>query len=363
VRARVVMHLPFPAADVAGLEWHAPQPIAIDGTTGDAHPHDLMLQSYGEDLGDALRSALPHRTASADLPWPGAWVDRWSLEVACLCVAETLEVGDAAWPDYRDRVNVRREAPRARAKQLFGREPLWLCLLHVIEMEAEHGELDAAAAVLTDDGDPCPLDAVPDVAIRLSLDTCVAVRPADLKVAVGVARMIEVHTAIWAAAIEFDRELLPLLTDTDADEPLSELEHHADRLRETSRRVRAFRAPLANTAAHLSELDGPMWQAVADRWALDPQLDALSGRIDALQQMHTDLIAAVSTRHAQRLNRIALALALISGCTAVFAIVQFVIVEPRPTEVRIANALIVLAVAAVAAWLWWTVVVSGRRRR
>jgi hypothetical protein len=355
------MHLPFPTAGIAGLDWRDPTLIAIDGTTDDAHPHELMLQQYADDLGADLLSALPHRTASAELPWPGAWIDRWSLDVACLWVVETRDVGAAGWADYRARANVRREEVRARAAQLLGREPLWLCLLHVIEMDAAHDELDAAAAALTDNGEPCTLDAFPDVAVRLSLDACVAVRPRDLKVAVGVARMIAVHTAIWAAAMEFDRELLPLLSRTSAHESLRELEQRADRLRETSRRVRAFRAPLANTAAHLSELDGPMWQAIADRWALEPQLDALSGRIDALQQMHADLIAALSTGHAQRLNRIALALALISGCTAVFAVVQFVIVEPKPTEVRIANALIVLAVAALAAWLWWTAVARGRR--
>jgi hypothetical protein len=349
----LVMHLPFPGADVTGQTWRKPVPMAIDGRTDRTFPHDICLQHYADDLANDLRAALPHRTCSAELPWNNAWLERWNLDVVCLCVVEDIDTASGDWATYRKRIDERRFAIRERATTELGREPLWPCLLHVIEAEAPRAQLDEIAAKLTDNGQSCVLDSFPDVAVRFALDACVAIPPQRIDVAFGVARIMAIHTAIWAAAMQFDRELLPLLSRPNENEQLSELERRADRLRETSRRVRAFRAPLANTAAHLNHLDGPLWLALADRWALEPQLDALCSRTDALQHMHTDLIAAVTSKHAQRLSRIALALALISGCTAIFAIVQFVIVEPKPTEVRIANVAVVTVVAAIAASLWW----------
>jgi hypothetical protein len=356
-RAHLVMQLPFPARDVVREDWHEPLAVAIDGAQDTTYPHDLRLQQYAADLGDDIRAALPHRTRSAELSWPGAWIDLWSLEVVCATVVQAVDAETVAgdWPAYREWVEVQREAVRARMTGELGREPLWLGLFHVVQAPASVDALDRLAATLTDKGRRCKLDAFPDVAVRLGLDACVAIPPGRMDVALGVTRMIGAHCVIWAAAMDFDRELLPLLVRANERESLGELEARADRLRETSRRVRAFRAPLGNTATHLSELDGPLWSAIADRWALDPQLEALSGRVDDLQHIHADLIATLTAKHAQRLNRIALALALISGCTAVFAVVQFVIVEPKPTELRVANAIIVLTVAALAGLLWWTI--------
>jgi hypothetical protein len=354
----IVMHLPFPAADIGDRAWQDAVRLSIDGTADTTYPHALRLQQYATDLGDDMRAALPHRTGSVELPWRGAWLDRWNFNVVCGSVVEAVDVEVPDWAGYRDAVYARRQAMRDQATRDLGREPLWICVVHVVQADASSADLDRIAKTLTDNGEPCVLDAFPDVAVRLSFDACAAVPMGRLDVAVGVARMLGVHTAIWAAAMEFDRELLPLLVGTNEKESLAELERRANRLRETSRRVRAFRAPLANTAPHLSELDGPLWQKTADRWALEGQLDALSSRVDALQLIHGDLIATLTAKHAQRLNRIALALTLISGCTAILTFVQFVFVDPTPTEVRVTNAIIVLAVAALALCLWW---IASRR--
>jgi hypothetical protein len=123
-------------ADVTGRAWHDPVRLSIDGTADTAYPHDLRLQQYAKDLGDDMRAALPHRIGSAELPWAGTWLDQWSLDVVCASVVESVDVDAEDWTAYRNQVEVRREAVRAQAAEELGREPLWLCVLHVIQAEA-----------------------------------------------------------------------------------------------------------------------------------------------------------------------------------------------------------------------------------
>jgi hypothetical protein len=338
------MHLPFPDREVHGFDRSGePRRIAIAGVE-DASPHDLRLQQYADDLASDLREHLPHRAGSASVEGT-ATLDFWTGDVAILTVVEDLEPQDD-WDSQRAAVDHRREEVRAWATETIDRQPLWLHLLCVI-VAPPHESLDDIASTLTGDGTRVELNSFPGVVFRLGLDACVAVPDDDLQVALGAARLVAAHTAVWAQAAELDRQLLSALADSSAGRnmTINELERSAEELLETYGRVRTFRAPLDNAAVHLSELDGPLWTGVAERWGLDAQLSALNGRIEALEHVHAGLLDTLTARRARRLEKTALVFTLLSAITAVLTVIEFA--DAPRLGLKLALVASMIAVAAV----------------
>jgi hypothetical protein len=81
-----------------------------------------------------------------------------------------------------------------------------------------------------------------DVVLRLGLSACTAYRSSDASQAALIARLLGVHTVIWAAAVDFDRVLLREFAGSQRLDipPLEVLEERADNLLSLYERVRAF---------------------------------------------------------------------------------------------------------------------------
>jgi hypothetical protein len=207
------------------------------------------------------------------------------------------------------------DASRLRASGFLedaDREPdaqaLWTHVTFLLEAKngARDDELDAVAKRLTGDGVAGPGTSELDrIVLRIGLDSAVGYLRSDASLAASVARMVGVHTVVWAAAVDLDRRVLRLRRK-QRPTALRDLEVQMDQNVAAYEHVRGIRAELESVGVHLSVLDRSLWEAYAETWGLSTQLGSLDGKLGSVEYVLSHAATDITNRRARLLSTLAL---------------------------------------------------------
>lgn len=391
----------------ARISWERPSPLEL-GVPGDpAHRGgDIGLQQYSQELNAGLRRFLPHRLVGQNLlpniqrPGPAllpfvrprdadwkleaASVDIWNSGVALFATRYRVLAERLRWTDLmcdvdhvRDEVN-RQAAPFLReivasfqraatrcgaalgntdgeAHTVSGLgEPLWThnSLLVFTHEDATDEELGAIASRLTNGGPSYPLGEQLDsgAKLRLGLNACLCCRPVGQRGSGPLIRLVAAHTALWAAATDFDRALLRELAAGQLEDStsLGTMEDRAGELLRVYQRLQGFQSALRNTTVHLDDVDRLIWTALSTQWGLPSQLDALGHKLESLDHIYGQLTSALTARRARRLDGFLSVFTVASVVTTGLAVASFIfrpLGEAMTINIAIAVALLVATFA------------------
>jgi hypothetical protein len=398
---RIVLHLPFlsgyaslESTDRAGEAEPGPLTFDVDPA---ARRHDLVLQRYSDAVRAEFESSLPHRVLQMEpRPLgsggsliegsPVVWdprtldIDIWNLGVGlvtatyCLDSPPTMDWStlgaevEASRHVLKDSLQgvrasavaeVRRavDANRLRASGFLedaDREPdpqaLWTHVTFLLEAKngAREDELDAVAKRLTCDGVARPGRSELDrIVLRIGLDSAVGYLPGDASLAASVARMVGVHTVVWAAAVDLDRRVLRLRRKPRPT-ALRDLEVQMDQNMVAYEHVRGIRAELESVGVHLSALDRWLWEAYAETWGLSTQLGSLDGKLGAFEHVLSHAATDITNRRARLLSTLALPFTVASVVGLVGALLDLSSKElqaPSGSNLWLVASLIAFAIA------------------
>lgn len=122
---------------------------------------------------------------------------------------------------------------------------------------------------------------------------------------IALLHTIELQNAFWAAAANLDRTLLRRVAALSYDSrncDFKQLEERNSEVVEFYERVRVFRMVMRSLVGVLSPLQYSTWMAVAEAWKTDSQLLAVDDKLDALSQLHRQLLDDAAQRRNSRLN-------------------------------------------------------------
>jgi hypothetical protein len=399
---RIVLHLPFlsgyaslESADAAGEAEPGPLTFDVDPA---ARREDLVLQGYSDAVRAEFESSLPHRvlrmeprslgsSGSVIEGSPIVWdprtldVDIWNLGVGLVTatyslaspagtdwstLGEDVEASRRVLKDSLQGVRaaavaeVRRavDAGRLRASGFLedaDSEPdaqaLWThvtFLLQAQEDGARKDELDAVAKRLTWDGVHGPRASELDrIVLRIGLDSAVGYVRSDAPLAASVARMVGVHTVVWAAAVDLDRRVLRLRRK-QRPTALRDLEVQMDQNVAAYEHVRGIRAELESVGVHLSALDRSLWEAYAETWRLSTQLGSLDGKLASLEHVLSHAASDITNRRARLLSTLALPFTVASVVGLVGALLDLSSKElqaPSGSNLWLVSGLVAFAIA------------------
>lgn len=137
---------------------------------------------------------------------------------------------------------------------------------------------------------------------------------------------IELQNAFWAAAANLDRTLLRRVAALSYDSrncDFHTLEARNFEIVEFYERVRVFRMVLRSLVGVLSPLQYSTWMAVAEAWKTDGQLQAVDDKLDALSELHRQLLEDAAQRRNARLNNGVFIFTSFSLAQTLFAAIAF----------------------------------------
>ena len=325
---------------------------------------DLRLWAYSDTLNAQLRVRLPHRVtrtsrACHDLsPLPelraGEWqdavslLDIWNFGVGLATFVNRIAVTDiATWEELRRGITgvVTKQAFLARAEQLIaaavrasnagpvvigGQDagpPLWTQEIIVVEAgrHVDVDSLDDVARRLTADGQRLRAETeAGGASLRLGIEACVVSNPDAVELRDALARVVATQTAVWAAAIDFDRLLGTLLRQEDARRlSLQHLEDRSMDLLAVFERVQRFRAEIEIIPLHLAARDKEVWTCVNAEWSLSDQLSSLDTKLNAVEHVYEHAANAMHARRGRFLNNVVLAITMLSLATFWLTVWEF----------------------------------------
>ena len=253
----------------------------------------------------------------------------------------------ATWEELRRGITgvVTKQAFLARAEQLIaaavrasnagpvvigGQDagpPLWTQEIIVVEAgrHVDVDSLDDVARRLTADGQRLRAETeAGGASLRLGIEACVVSNPDAVELRDALARVVATQTAVWAAAIDFDRLLGTLLRQEDARR-LS-LQHLVDRsmdLLAVFERVQRFRAEIEIIPLHLAARDKEVWTCVNAEWTLSDQLSSLDTKLNAVEHVYEHVANAMHARRGRFLNNVVLAITMLSLATFWLTVWEF----------------------------------------
>ncbi|RSM40046.1 hypothetical protein DMA12_28415 [Amycolatopsis balhimycina DSM 5908] len=377
-RLRLVQHIPF----LTSLD-------AVPARIESSEP-GLDLQMYTPALEGELRRYLPHRVATFDVTdvEAGGGEPRFRLRSAkCrlwdsgACVLEIgydVDVAGMSCQELRHAIDRLHELAPERWSETAARcadhfaanlgggrsEPttVWVHDTLIFSgLAARAGEEIAdyysdggARHELTMERHRWPL--------RLGLTACLVTDDADCRKA--AIRVIEAHQALWATAIEYDRQLFRVLAQEAAGKGVRRLEEELDELLRVQRKISDFASKVSATPVHLSRLDQQLWVAVRESWRLQDQIDGLTGRLGTLRSSYSELANRIGTRRSRRLSYFLVVFTLLSAVSTAASLRVFVQQDLQPANADSVRWLLVFAgIAAVLAVVLVVFVARGYRRR
>jgi hypothetical protein len=376
------------------------------------------LQQYSAGLNVEIRRALPHRLASRQVrdgsPGPETWlpedfehkgdrwrfvagdVDLWDSGVGLLSARYDLAPARGAnWAEMEKRIDDARNGIRDSAATALREiadqfasdaavaekteresasssdgprgDPLWTHNLLAVEVEATvpAAVYEEMCAILTNGGIAVPLPerSEPASHVRIGLNACVACPPPRLRLVTSVARLVAVHTTIWAAATGLDlalsRELR--LPGGEWRESLPDMESRAANVLALYERVQGFSFGLRDIAADLDDLDRVLWEAIAQKWGLEGRLDALEVKLSRLDHILSHSTAALTARRARRLDQLVVIFTVAGVVTSAAALADFLTKDLKGVSVLNGVLASVFVLAAVLIYVLVRPWLSGRR--
>jgi hypothetical protein len=331
-RITLLTFVPYVLRDPAPAEHAHPVPAVLPALD------DLRLWDYSGPLADRLRERLPHRVVRVEVPdgrAPAAGapprrpavVDAWSFGVGLATFVDDRPVATAAtWEDVRDDLLGRsakedalaRTTPVAQALPATDDGPLWAQQMLVVEAPetAVAASLEEVARRLCPDGEQlAPATGPGGAALRLGAEACAVTRGPGVEVRDALARVVATQTAIWAAALDFDFQLLDMLDKDPRKLSLHELEARSVDLLTLFERVQRFRAEIEMIPLHLAGGDKAAWDAVNGVWRLNDQLSSLDTSLNACEHVYAHSATSLTTRQGRFLNGVVLAVTMLSLAT------------------------------------------------
>ncbi|MBE8518644.1 hypothetical protein ILP97_14185 [Amycolatopsis sp. H6(2020)] len=374
-RLRLVQHIPF----LTGLD-------AIPARVASAEP-GLDLQMYTPVLEGELRRYLPHRVATIDVEAEGeeprfrlrsAKCRLWDSGAGVLEIGYEADITGMTCQELRHAIDRLHElAPErwnetaARCAEHFatnlggGRSAAKTVWVHdtLIFSGLTAGFAEEIADYYTDGG------ALHELTmerrrwpLRLGLTACLVTDDVDCRKA--AVRVIEAHQALWATAIEYDRQLFRVLAQETAGKGVRRLEEELDELLRVQRKISDFASKVSATPVHLSRLDQQLWVAVHESWRLQDQIDGLTERLGALRSSYSELANRIGTQRSRRLSYFLVVFTLLSAVSTAASLRVFVQQDLQPSNADSVRWLLIAAgVAAALAAILTVFVARGYRRR
>ncbi|MEU5263950.1 hypothetical protein [Amycolatopsis sp. NPDC021455] len=198
--------------------------------------------------------------------------------------------------------------------------------------------------------------------LRLGLTACLVTDDVDCRKA--AVRVIEAHQALWATAIEYDRQLFRVLAKEAAGKGIRRLEDELDELLRVQRKISDLASKVSATPVHLSRLDQQLWVAVHESWRLQDQIDGLTGRLGALRSSYSELANRIGTQRSRRLSYFLVMFTLLSAVSTAASLRVFVQQDLQPANAdSVRWLLIFIGIAAVLAVVLVVFVARGYGRR
>jgi hypothetical protein len=326
-------------------------PFVVKGWTPPEHTHpssefpalqDLHMWPYSESLKSQLRERLPHRAArieiaGSDMRDPGelppglALVDIWSFGIGHATFVDTVDTHEPAvavdWDRLRDDIAkvwtrdrfLNRTTPLANALTAKRVDPpLWAQQMLLVEAppSADLDAMEEVARRLSPDGEALAGTAEPGSAsVWLGVKACVVAQRSVTATRDALARVLAAQTAIWAAALDFDFQLLTMLDQNPRKLSLHELEQRSMELLDLYEHVQRFRAEIEMIPLHLAGGDKEIWDRVNGVWRLNDQLSSLDTSLNACEHVYAHSATSLTTRQGRFLNGVVLAVTMLSLAT------------------------------------------------
>jgi hypothetical protein len=186
------------------------------------------------------------------------------------------------------------------------------------------------------------------------------------------AEVVTLQNAYWAGAQELGTVVLRRINllaavrrggDTQAVRDLS------DQLIDLHDEVALFRSLMADLVVRLPRLSAALWERTARAWKLDPLMTEIETRQRDLAELGDRFLARIQAAQTARLNRIVLALTLMSGVGILASLVDFsqgaAFHGPGAARVLVValSAVILTSVVVLATFQWRSLAAAARRRR
>jgi hypothetical protein len=373
---------------------------------------DLKLWGYSDDVTKRLRTTLPHRVRTWTLPTTTVglrteraeciWheesrrLELWDIGVGLVTLVYRMEHDPTVtWRQIRSSIasvdnkqTILDRAAESAEPLIAGRggvaepdrpappfdraTPLWVQEVFVVQAKDRTTlrVLDRVAGELAEHSSRLEVQEVTEeYSLRLGVEACIVGNPGAHAVSDALSRVVAAQTAVWTAALEFDFVLAGLL-DTGGSEArtlaLDEVQGKSPKLLAVFEEVQRFRSDIEIIPLHLAAPDRELWEWLNKEWALDKQLAALDGKLSAVEHVYTHLINTMMAKESQFLNKVVLAITMLSFATFWLTVWEFT--RKAFVPFNWSSAMVVLGALVSAASLfyfvgWWSGRLMGPRLR
>jgi hypothetical protein len=143
--------------------------------------------------------------------------------------------------------------------------------------------------------------------------------------------LMAVQNVIWAVAIDHDSALLEHIADLHPGRheiPVRELERKGKAILSLSFDVAQLRGSVASMETHLMREAYRYWETMDEAWKLSGYLESITGKADALVDLHDRSVAQKTSARAKRLANAALLFTALGLVSVVVALEEFVLDKP-----------------------------------